>query len=531
MSVWEIISGVYDIIGKPIDSVKELEAKVENDDKVWNLYRDGITSTMNQVSTDSGRKQVMDFKPQSVGELSGWVAAIRPGFASLKEEYFRRKPHHYNVESLDEILSDTNGYLIFQESIMKMLVWAGIPEDETYTIIKGISKKKPEIVNVVKEQFFNGATDRITNEGYDKEKANDVVHDLWQIMIDASSYSFNASHSYSVALDSVYGAYLKAYYPIEYYTVVFNIYEDDSDVTRKLVSELPYFNIKLQSIEFGKSQSEYSYDKETNTIYKGLSSIKFMNDNVAEEMNTIHSKQYDNFAYVIRDVVESTKIDTRQFKILISLNYFSDYGTPNLLMNIAKNGTGDKEAVYLPIIQDEIMKIHQEEFNEWFEKDKNKTPKQLQNKKNTLTKVVYDKGLKSKDKRLNNLLDYEYIIKDKWSNNKVDLYEQIKNEFEYFGYGVTLLDNVSNRYIVMGLNLKYSPIIELYDLTDGSLVKYRMQKNKFYSDDGMLLQVGDIVAILNKADKPQVRKDNETGDWIEVPGKSNTWINKVKIWR
>ena len=81
-------------------------------------------------------------KPKSLSELSAWVAAIRPGFASLLNNFLDRKPYSTGVEELDDILKDSFHYLMYQESIMKYLVWLGIEEKETYDIIKKISKKK-----------------------------------------------------------------------------------------------------------------------------------------------------------------------------------------------------------------------------------------------------------------------------------------------------------------------------------------------------------------------------------------------------
>src|SRR5699024_2683566 len=218
VTVWDIISKVYDMIGKPRHTIRELEKLVEGDDNVWKLYRDGIVATLNQTGTKSGKPQVMQYKPTSVAELSMWVASIRPGFASLKQEFFNRKEHKYSIDSLDAVLSETNGYMIFQENIMAVLMYAGISEDRTYSIIKGISKKVPSIVDNAKEEFYTGFLKRTTEEGYDKEFAKNTADEVWKVMEDASDYSFNASHAYSVALDSVYGAYLKAYYPLEYYT-------------------------------------------------------------------------------------------------------------------------------------------------------------------------------------------------------------------------------------------------------------------------------------------------------------------------
>ena len=66
--------------------------------------------------------------------MSAFVASIRPGFASLLDNIIDRKPYSTGVEALDDILEDSYHYLLYQESIMKYLIWLGIPEPETYVL-------------------------------------------------------------------------------------------------------------------------------------------------------------------------------------------------------------------------------------------------------------------------------------------------------------------------------------------------------------------------------------------------------------
>ena len=59
--------------------------------KVWDLYKNGLTATLNQVDTDLSTTFVKRYCPINVAEVSGFVAAIRPGFASLLNTFFREK--------------------------------------------------------------------------------------------------------------------------------------------------------------------------------------------------------------------------------------------------------------------------------------------------------------------------------------------------------------------------------------------------------------------------------------------------------
>ena len=507
VTVVDIIQRVYDMIGKPRHTIRELEELVEGDDKVWKLYRDGIVATLNQTGTKSGKPQVMQYKPTSVAELSMWVASIRPGFASLKQEFFNRKEHKYGIDSLDAVLSETNGYMIFQENIMAVLMYAGISEDRTYSIIKGISKKVPSIVDNAKEEFYTGFLKRTTEEGYDEEFAKKTADEVWKVMEDASDYSFNASHAYSVALDSVYGAYLKAYYPLEYYTVILNIYQNDSDKIAEIEQELDYFGIKIGPIIFGGSRANYTPDKETNTIFKGIWSVKFMNERMSEELFELSqtepylNKEKDALDLFL-DLIENTSVNSRQTEILINLDFFAEFGTAEFLLNIwnTMNNKG------MPELVDEKYA------------DKKKNP------------VFYSKNHieKTKAKRIENLREYIELLKENPPAERTT-YEKIMYEKEFIGHATTTFPELPPSYVLItDLNLKYTPILEVYQLSTGKTFDVKIKKNKFYDTyDNPIVFRGNTIRIIDS--HKEYGKKLVDGKWYD--NKSATWmfIDKMSI--
>ena len=170
VTVWDIIAKVYNEVGQPIDSIRELTEKTKDDEKVWKLYEEGIVSTLNQTGTDSGRPQVMQYAPKDIRELSMWVSAIRPSFASMKSYFLNRKEFEYGIPAFDALLESSDNFVLFQESIMATLQFAGFPEDETYGLLKAIAKKKTGIIEPIHEKFIDGFIERIGEEqgGFDE---------------------------------------------------------------------------------------------------------------------------------------------------------------------------------------------------------------------------------------------------------------------------------------------------------------------------------------------------------------------------
>lgn len=327
VTVWAIIKDVCELANIPIPTIKELENLL--DEKTYEIYDKGLTCSINQADSDWATSLVKRYKPRSPAEMSAFVAIIRPGCASLLEDFINRKPYTTGVKELDDLLEDGKHRMIYQELIMKYLIWLGIPETGSYDIIKKIAKKK------FKEAELKELKETL-KEGWLKQVGREEGFDItWNVVEDAARYSFNSSHSLSYAYDSLYGAYLKAHYPLEYYTVALNYYSGDDKRTEKLIQELPYFKIKLSSPKFGKAIDKYFLSKEDNSIYKGVASIKFMNEDVAKELYKLaQNNNYDNFIDLLVDILFKTTCNSRQLEILIKCNYFDKFGDISRLLGI-----------------------------------------------------------------------------------------------------------------------------------------------------------------------------------------------------
>ena len=472
VSVWLLISEVYKEIGKPIDSIKDLKDMTMNDEKVWKLYEDGITATLNQTSTESGRNQVMIYKPQNVEELSHFVAGIRPSFESMKSYLLNRKEFTYGIPEFDELLQTSMNFILYQENIMSALVYAGIPEDETYSIIKAISKKKKDIIMKAKDRFVKGFTDKTGSE----ENAERV----WKIIEDASAYGFNSSHALSVAYDSLYGAYLKANYPLQYYAVALNINEGNETITHDLTEELKYFGITLSDIRFRYSRAKYSYDLDNKILYKGLKSIKFLNEEVAEQLYEL-SKTFDgDFIDLLRIITEETSCDSRQMKILIKLNYFKYFGGAKYLLSVY----------------------------------------QLFSKR-------YKKTLKDSTK-LKRIEEIKETIKE-YKDEDLSIQEKISAELEFLGYCTLKDDNFKPTIgAITDISDKFSTRwISIYFLKTGETQKFKIKYNMIQE---LELKIGDIVNV--KEIKERAKSILVDGQWsadISQMEKHITSIKKVRI--
>lgn len=348
-TVWAIIKDTCELVGMPIPTIDKLNKLL--DDKTYEMYEKGLTCTINQADSDYATPLVQKYKPKSPSEMSAFVAIIRPGCASLLNDFLERKPYTTGVKELDDILEDSGHRMIYQESIMKYLIWLGVSEPQSYDIIKKIAKKK------FKEQELKELKAQLI-EGWIKQVGRkDGFEETWKVVEDASKYSFNASHSLSYAYDSLYGAYLKSHYPLEYYTVVLNSYQDDEKRTDKLIRELKYFNINLLPPQFGKSTDKYFMDKETNSIFKGIASLKYLNQKVSLDLyNLSQENKYEIFTDLLYDMWQKTSLDQRQLEILIKCDYFKQFGKVTKLLTLAREFKSGKNRIYAGLKDETILK-------------------------------------------------------------------------------------------------------------------------------------------------------------------------------
>lgn len=497
VTVWKIISDVYKLIGQEIPTISELRKKL--DKNVWDLYSSGLTATLNQVDSDFATGLMNKYKAKSPAELTAFVAAIRPSFASLLEGFLNRINYTTGVGELDKLLESSFQYTLYQENIMSYLTWLGVEEDKTYEIIKKISKKKlkkEELEELEKTMRVNW----VAHVGNDKQ-----FMDTWQVIQDAAAYGFNSAHALSVAWDSLYGAELKAHYPLEYYSVVLDIYMDNTEKTAKIQSELKHFGIQIKPIKFRHSTAKYSIDKSTNTIYKGISSIKFLSDKIADELYALRDNQYNSFTDLLVDIKTNTSVDTRQLNILTILGFFSEFGKNKKLLTVieAYDKIGSRKQLKIADVDDLIV------------------PSEiiLKHAQTLTAKTIKDFN------GVDIVREFESTVEDK----SINLKERLKFEAENMGYiAFTYEKATKNIYFVLELTTykdKAKPYITLYQVKTGETVKAKIINREVYI--ATPFNKGDVLVVDKMSQRPKSKLEN--GKWIKSKTEKENILNEYQV--
>ena len=420
-----------------------------DDENVWN---DMITSPVGifQFESDYAFKCLQDFKPTMINHMSLVNAAIRPSGESYRDRLFNHEVNHNPSEQIDELLKDNNGFLVFQEDVIKFLQdICGLSGSDADNVRRAIGRKQMDRLQAALPEILEGYCNKSDKP---REIAEEEAKTFLQIIEDSSNYMFGYNHSTGYSMIGYTCAMLRYYYPLEFITAFLNNARTDEDINSgtKFAKEKGFI---IKAPKFGHSQNEYVCDKETNTIYKGLDSIKSMQTIAADIMNEIYVQEPKDFIDVLF-LCESVKIDgkrinSKSMDILVDIGFFSEYGNINTLKRIrywydkfAKRKTikkDDCEDWLINIIRPNAGKETKKQFS-----DINK-PQLLRDIDNVLP--PQDDNIQLLIKKQIELLGYvdvenhqvdmdEYIVqkvhKDKWGRIWLDLFHLSSNQsFEY----------------------------------------------------------------------------------------------------
>lgn len=188
LNTLQIIADCYNMVGKPIPSASELDWY---DIAVIESVKDSPIGLF-QFEKESSWHHLKAFDCKSVADMALVSAVIRPSCASFLERIIKRE-HNINASAdIDELLSDSLGYLVYQEQQIKFLqVKCGFTEGEADVIRRAIGKKSKEEMDkwlpLIKAGYI-----RVSDKS--EEEAMAEVEQFMIIFLDAVNYSLNEAN-------------------------------------------------------------------------------------------------------------------------------------------------------------------------------------------------------------------------------------------------------------------------------------------------------------------------------------------------
>lgn len=256
-----------------------------------------------QIETDVGFGVCQKVKPSNLSELSDVLSLSRPGSFAFVSEYCKVKEGSQEIAerwpSLDNILKETKGTILFQESLMQIAAEVfGLTLLDAESIRRAVGKKDKEKMKLWEPIIYEQAKKLSIPEG--------VAKFYWDTLIASAEYSFNKSHAIAYSTTAELCVYLKFNYPKEFFLSLLEMthYEPDPlfEIS-KISQELQYFNIKLLQPDLVKSQNDFSIQGEN--IRFGLKNIRGISEKTSESLNTFRDKPKSNKFEVFNEAKEA----------------------------------------------------------------------------------------------------------------------------------------------------------------------------------------------------------------------------------
>jgi DNA polymerase-3 subunit alpha len=222
------------------------------------------------------KRYLKDLKPTELNDISAMVSLYRPGPMELIPSYIARKygkeEIRYLYPSLEPILKETYGIMIYQEQLIKAVqVLAGFTLAQADVLRKAIGKKIKKLLDEQEGAFKSGC---------EKVGTPKIIADkFWALVEPFNRYGFNKSHAVSYAMIAYQTAYLKSNFPLQFMVAEMN---SDTNIDRigEIIDELHSMGIKISSPDINISGN--SFVSKENKIRFALSAIKGMSSKAAD---------------------------------------------------------------------------------------------------------------------------------------------------------------------------------------------------------------------------------------------------------
>jgi len=314
------------IIDKTVKSIKARYGidididKIPLDDKpVYEMLSRGETDGIFQLESSGMKTLVKDLKPSVFEDLGALVALFRPGplNSGMVGDFVQRKHGRAKVEykhpSLEPVLNDTYGTIVYQEQIMQIAQsMAGYTLGQADILRRAMGKKKAEEMDKQREGFVQGS---IKNNVDQK-----VAEELFDTMTEFAAYCFNRSHSAAYAFVAYQTAYLKAHYPVEYMSALLSGASNNQDKIQIYIVECQKMGMEVLPPDINKSGSDFTPDE--GNIRFGLASVKNVGEGVVEQVVKCREPEEYKSLFDFCTKVELKQFNKRTLESLIKAGAF-----------------------------------------------------------------------------------------------------------------------------------------------------------------------------------------------------------------
>jgi DNA polymerase-3 subunit alpha len=252
-----VMERALDLVQASTGTRPDIDRLALDDEETFALLRRGDSIGVFQLEGGPMRTLLRSLAPTTFDDVAALLALYRPGpmAANMHNDYADRKngrkPVTYLHPDLEEVLGESYGLMIYQESMMRVAQRiAGYSLEEADNLRKACGKKIRSLIAAEREKFVAGCVER----GYGAELGTA----LFDIIEPFADYAFGRSHAYGYGLVAYQTAWLKAHYPVEYLAALLTSVKDDKDKTAVYLAECRSMGIQVLVPDVNTSEADFT---------------------------------------------------------------------------------------------------------------------------------------------------------------------------------------------------------------------------------------------------------------------------------
>jgi DNA polymerase-3 subunit alpha len=298
--------------------------KIPEDDKVtFKMLGEGKSFAIFQFESEGMQNILKQTKPASIGDLTALNAMYRPGpmqniprFVEAKND---KQKISYPDKSLEEVLKETYGIIVYQEQVMQVArIIAGYSMGQADLLRRAMGKKKKEIIAKERAPFIEGAV----KQGFTEKKAGEI----YDILAPFAGYGFNKSHAAAYAIIAYQTAFLKANFPVEFMAanLTNEIHSGDKNKLSECISEARRMGIDVDPPNVNHSDKLFTVVD--GRIIFGFLGIKGVGEASSDEIVRVRQDSpYKSFMDFL-ERVDIKVVGKKVIELLIQTGAFDSFG-------------------------------------------------------------------------------------------------------------------------------------------------------------------------------------------------------------
>lgn len=315
-----VIESASNFIRRDKDAAFDIENIDLEDPKVYEFISKGETIGVFQLESSGMIDLCKRIAPGSIDDISSINALYRPGplESGIVDEFIEikhgRQKTHYPFQSLEPVLKDTYGVIIYQEQVMNVArIVAGYSLGQADMLRRAMGKKKADEMAHHRQIFMKGAEER----GYDLK----VASDLFDKMEKFAEYGFNKSHAVAYSVISYQTAWLKYYYPAQFFAALLSTELGSMDKITQYINDAKHFNIEVLPPDV--NESLWPFNVVGTNIRFGMGAVKNVGQNAVEEIVRERTENGPFTGFLdFCERINLKVVNTRVFESLIKVGAF-----------------------------------------------------------------------------------------------------------------------------------------------------------------------------------------------------------------